>query len=171
MTVIETDRLELRPWRVSDAEALYKYASDPRVSELAMWPCHTSVEMSRWVIENIFIPNPHSYAIVLKQSGEAIGAIGLVPSGEENFPPLPGEREVGYWIGLPHWNRGLTTEALRAFINYCRNDLRLNSLLLTTDPANLPSQRVARKTGFSPLTPTTTLTPLRLPLTATHPAK
>ena len=47
MNTFETDRLIMRPWRTDDAEALYKYASDGRVSELALWPRHTSVEMSR----------------------------------------------------------------------------------------------------------------------------
>ena len=39
--MIETERLILRPWQESDADALYKYASDSRVSELALWPTHT----------------------------------------------------------------------------------------------------------------------------------
>ena len=164
MSIIETERLVLRPWRIADAEALFKYASEPRVSELALWPCHTSVEMSRWVIENIFMTNPHNYAIVLKSSDEPIGAIGLVPAGEENLAPLPGEREVGYWIGLPHWNKGLTTEALHAFSDFCRDKLLLSSLLITSDPLNHPSQRVAQKAGFTPL-PDTPINAYRRSLT------
>ncbi len=42
---IETSRLILRNWHVDDAEALYTYASDGRVCELAMWPRHESVEI------------------------------------------------------------------------------------------------------------------------------
>ena len=56
--MIETEQLILRPWKEDDAESLYKYASDSRVSELALWPCHTSAEMSRDVIRYIFAPNP-----------------------------------------------------------------------------------------------------------------
>lgn len=44
--MIETDRLFLRPWREEDAEALYKYASDPDIGTIAGWPPHTSVENS-----------------------------------------------------------------------------------------------------------------------------
>ena len=32
---METERLLLRPWRESDAKALYKYASDPEVGPRA----------------------------------------------------------------------------------------------------------------------------------------
>lgn len=146
--MIETARLILRPWQQDDADALYKYASDSRVSELALWPRHTSREMSLYVIKEIFMPNPHSFAMVLKESGEPAGCIGLVPEGTEHFTPQSGEREVGYWIGHPLWGMGLTTEALVAFIAYCRDSLGLKSLLITTDAANIASQRVAAKCGF-----------------------
>ncbi len=148
MYFIETNRLILRRWRIEDDAALYKYASDERVSELALWPRHTSVEMSREVIETIFIPNPQSFAIVLRATDEPIGCIGLVPEGAEHYAIQPREREVGYWIGYPHWSKGLTTEALNGFIDYCRNRLLLKSILITNDARNVASRRVAEKCGF-----------------------
>lgn len=146
--MIETDRLILRPWRVEDAEALFKYASDKRVSELALWPRHTSVEISRYVIEKIFMPNPQSFAMELRATREPIGCIGLVPDEAEHYVTESGEREVGYWIGYPYWGKGLTTEALNGLIGYCHDRLRLKSLLITTDAQNFASQRVAEKCGF-----------------------
>lgn len=146
--IIDTDRLVLRPWKIEDAEALYKYASDEKVSELAMWSRHTSVEMSREVIEKFFIPNIQSFAMVLKASDEPIGCIGLVPEGDEHYVIEAETREVGYWIGHPYWNKGLTSEALNGFIGYCRNKLHLKKLLITTDARNSASQRVAEKCGF-----------------------
>lgn len=146
--VIETGRLFLRPWCEADSEALYKYASDSRVSEQALWPCHTSVEMSRRVIRDIFAPNPHCFAIVLKETNEPIGCIGLVPDGAEHHSVSQAEREAGYWIGHPYWGQGLATESLEALICYCRDRLRLSSLLITADAGNTASHRVARKCGF-----------------------
>jgi len=148
LSMIETKRLKLRIWRLNDAEALFKYASDRRVSEPAHWPCHTSIGMSRKVIEEFFIPNPYNFAVVLKETEEPVGCIGLVPVGEEHHLLLPGEREVGYWIGYPYWGNGLTTEVLEGFIGYCRNVSGIKSLLITTDGSNAPSQRVAEKCGF-----------------------
>ena len=34
---METDRILMRPWRESDAEALFKYASDPDVGPGALY--------------------------------------------------------------------------------------------------------------------------------------
>ena len=146
--MIETERLTLRRWREGDAGDLFRYASDERVSEMALWPCHTSVDMSLEVIRRFFIPNEETYAVVLKQTGEVIGCIGLVPEGEGHYPAIPGEREVGYWIGYPYWGMGLASEALRSLVSYWMNGLGLNSLLLTTDARNIGSQRVAEKCGF-----------------------
>ena len=145
---IDTNRLTLRRWRENDAEALYKYASDGRVSEMALWPRHTSVDMNREVIKDFFQPNPFTLAMVLKETNEPIGCIGLVPAGAEHYKPFANEREVGYWIGFPYWGKGLTSEALKSMIEFCRNNIRLDSLLITTDAANKASQRVAEKCGF-----------------------
>ncbi len=115
---------------MSDAEALFKYASDRRVSELALWPYHTSVEMSREVIDRFFSPNPYNFAIILKETDEPVGCIGLVPLGEEHHRLLPHEREVGYWIGYPNRGNGLTTEALDGLIGFCRDEPNFKSLLI-----------------------------------------
>lgn len=148
--MIETERLILRPWRENDAADLYRYASDERVSRMALWPRHESVEMSLEVIRRYFMPYEDTLAMELKASGEVIGCVGLVPSGDEHCAVLAGEREVGYWVGFPHWGKGLATEALLALIEHCRRRPEITSLLLTTDARNTASQRVAAKCGFEP---------------------
>ena len=47
---METERILLRHWQESAAEALFKYASDPDVRLRAGWPTHNSVEESREII-------------------------------------------------------------------------------------------------------------------------
>lgn len=104
--------------------------------------------MSKFVIEEIFMPNQDTFAIVLKNTGEAVGCVGLVPEGDEHFPAEEREREAGYWIGAPLWNKGLTTEALNALIAFYKEKGYPDSLLITTDSRNTASQRVAVKCGF-----------------------
>ena len=41
--MLETERLLLRPWGESDAEDLYRYASDPEIGPIAGWTVHTSI--------------------------------------------------------------------------------------------------------------------------------
>ena len=51
---METERILLRHWEEADAEALFKYASDPDVGPRAGWPAHQSVEESREIIRAFF---------------------------------------------------------------------------------------------------------------------
>ena len=76
VTILETERLILRPWTEDDAEELYKYACDPDVGPAAGWPPHTSVENSREIIRSILCA-PETYAVCLRETGKPIGSVGL----------------------------------------------------------------------------------------------
>lgn len=43
---METERLILRRWEETDADDLFKYASDPDVGPIAGWPAHQRVDES-----------------------------------------------------------------------------------------------------------------------------
>ena len=82
---METERILLRHWQESDAEALFKYASDPNVGPRAGWPAHKSVEESREIIRTFF-HNDTTWAIIWKETGEAIGCIGYYTHETSNIP-------------------------------------------------------------------------------------
>ena len=145
---IETERLKLRPWLESDAEALYKYASDAAVADPAGWSAHESEEVSLAVIRTVFSA-PGTYAVVLKESGEAVGCCGIVPpEARPNVKTGSGEVEIGYWIGRPHWGRGLIPEAVNALVAHCFGDLRMRRAWVSCYAFNDKSRRVAEKCGF-----------------------
>ena len=144
---METDRILLRPWRDSDAPELFKYASDPEVGPRAGWPPHKSVEESLNIIRTLF-HNPTTWAIVLKTTGEAIGAIGYGPSCNCKLPARDGEPIVGYWVAKPYWNQGICTEALELLIDYCFNEKGFDNLLSDYFVNNPASGRVMEKCGF-----------------------
>lgn len=68
--IFETERSILRPWQESDADDLYRYASDPQVGPIAGWPVHTSVENSLEIIKDV-LTKPETYAVVC--AGHAVG--------------------------------------------------------------------------------------------------
>lgn len=84
MIMLETRRLYLRPWEEGDAGSLYKYAKDPEVGPIAGWPVHTSEENSRDIIR-IVLSAPETYAVVLKETGEPIGSVGLMIGDKSNL--------------------------------------------------------------------------------------
>ena len=147
---METDRILLRPWVESDAQALYKYASDPEVGPRAGWPPHKSVEESLEIIRTVFNDATNTWAIVLKETGEPIGAMGYGPSCQCNLPAREGEPLIGYWVARPYWNQGICTEALRLMIDHIRKTTNIKSLISGHFVDNPASGRVMEKCGFVP---------------------
>lgn len=144
-----TERLILRPWEDADAEALYTYASDPDVGPAAGWPVHTSVKMSREVIRDV-LQAPETYAVVLRETGEPVGSIGLMKPRLQDIEPTEHALELGYWIGKPYWGRGLIPEAARALIDHAFADLGCDQLWCAYFEGNAKSARVQEKLGFIP---------------------
>lgn len=142
-----TERLILRPWLVTDAEALYVLASDPRVGPAAGWPPHTSVAESERVIRTIFSA-PETYAVTLRGDDRPIGCVGLQTGEGSNMPLGEGEAEVGYWIGVPFWGQGLIPEAVAALVRHAFADLGLETLWCGHFDGNDASRRVQEKCGF-----------------------
>ena len=145
--MMETDRILLRPWRESDAEALFKYASDPDVGPRAGWLPHKSVEESLQIIKTVF-NTPTMWAVELKETGEAIGCVGYLAASASNLKISDDQCEVGYWIGKPYWGKGICTEALRLVIDYCFNVKHFTTLWGDYFPGNPASGRVMTKCGF-----------------------
>ena len=144
---METGRIRLRPWRESDAETLFKYASDPEVGPRAGWPPHKSVEESLEIIRTVF-NNDRTWAIELKETGEPIGCIGYFIHGESNIDIGENDVEAGYWVARPYWNRGICTEALRLMINHCFNEKGYCAIWSDFFLDNPASGRVMEKCNF-----------------------
>lgn len=144
---METERILLRPWRESDAETLFKYASDPEVGPRAGWPPHKSVEESREIIRNIF-STEGMWAVEWKETQEAIGCVGYLPASHSNLDIDDDQAEVGYWIARPFWGRGICTEALRIVIDYCFAEKEFSVLWGDFFPDNPASGKVMEKCGF-----------------------
>lgn len=144
---LETRRLILRPWAVTDDQALYEYAKDPQVGPIAGWPVHTSVANSREIIETV-LSAPETYAVVLKGNHRPVGSIGLMRGQESDIGIPEDEAEIGYWIGVPFWGQGLIPEAVHELLRHGFEDLKLKKIWCGYYAGNVKSKRVQEKCGF-----------------------
>lgn len=144
---MQTNRILLRRWTSQDAEALYRYASDPEIGPRAGWPVHRSVADSRAVIAQYF-SNDSTWAIVWRATGEPIGCIGYYTYQTSNIHIGPNDCEVGYWVGRPYWNQGVCTEALRLLLRYCFCTKGFATAWADHFVGNPASGRVMSKCGF-----------------------
>lgn len=147
--LLQTERCLLRPWIPEDAPALYRYASDPRIGPIAGWPVHTSEENSREIIRDV-LSAEETYAVVWKETGEPVGSIGLMIGTASNLDLPDCEGELGYWIGVPYWGRGLIPEASMEVMRHGFEELHLDAIWCSHFAGNEPSRRVQEKCGFRP---------------------
>lgn len=140
---METEHLILRKWTEDDAEEVYRYSKDPAVALITGFPPHQSVEESLRVIRTIYVEED-AYAMVLKETGMPIGCISLRNAEKE------GELELGYWLGVPYWGKGLMTEAAREIIRYGFEERHAEKIWCGYYKGNERSHRVIEKVGFKP---------------------
>lgn len=146
---LETDRLILRRYVKEDAMAMYKnWASDKEVTKYLTWPTHSSQDISQKVIEDWV--NQYSgesyyhWAIVLKENGdEPIGDIAVVHMKEDISMA-----HIGYCIGRAYWHKGITSEALKAVMDFLFDVVDVNRIEARHDSKNPNSGKVMKKCGM-----------------------
>ena len=146
-TTLRTERLVLRPWKISDAKDLFESASDEDIGPIAGWPPHKSIEQSRDVIKNVFC-GKECYAVCDKNSGAAIGCIELKLNGHTDLTSRDDECEMGFWISKNYWGRGLIPEAARELLRRAFEDLGMRTVWCGYYDGNEKSKRAQEKIGF-----------------------
>lgn len=150
-TTLRTNRLVLRPWRESDAEALFAYASDPDVGPNAGWLPHQSVEESAQIIRNV-LATPETFAITLRQGDSPdtpVGSISLLIGEASDLAIGSNQAELGYWIAKPLWGHGYMPEAVREIMRHAFCDLGLEAIWAGHWDDNERSRRVQEKVGLN----------------------
>lgn len=171
MPVLETQRLLIRPFILSDLQAAHRLLDvELQEADLGSEKMTTLAERADWLEWAVRHPyqmamlNQPPYgdrAIVLKSTTELIGSCGLVPALMP-FEQLPGYKqgssggaifstpEVGlfYAISPAHRGCGYAAEAAQALVDYSFRKLNLKRIIAKTSYDNLASQGVMRKLGM-----------------------
>src|SRR5262245_18864325 len=146
--VLETDRLWLRQFTPSDAEAVLAIAGNPQVMRFVMNPCVTSISEAAKLMEESPLRDYRKYgfgrwAVVLKENRRVIGSAGLKYLEDLN------EVDLGYLLLPEYWGLGLATEIAREIVRYGFGTLRLPRIVGLVDADNVRSVRVLEKLGFA----------------------
>jgi RimJ/RimL family protein N-acetyltransferase len=147
MVIVDTERLLLRCFRVSDVAAMNRVFTDAEVMRFG------EIRTARWVddwLRSCIAAYDHdsgvgSWAVVDKSSDNTMGYCGLFSLND-----LCGqaETEIGYRLARHYWGYGFATEAARAVCDYAFSTLGLTRLVAMIDPDNVASTGVAKKLGM-----------------------
>ncbi|MCB0216526.1 MAG: GNAT family N-acetyltransferase [Chloroflexi bacterium] len=159
---LETERLRVRELALDDLDAVHgllgrAFGSPVPLDERRRWLEWTVLGYAMFA--NLQQPHYGERAIVLRETGQLVGAVGVVPYLERfdrvaALPVAPAGRasaEVGlFWAVDPaHQGQGFAPEAARALVDHLFAEEQLGRVIATTDADNLASQRVMEKLGMT----------------------
>lgn len=146
MKTLETSRLRLRDFRLSDCDDFFEYAKSDKVGPMAGWKPHENKEESQKILE-MFMSENEVWAIELKSISKVIGSIGLHKDSRRNNPK---SMMLGYVLGEDYWGKGMMVEAARVVLDYGFNECDLSLISVYHFPFNTQSSSVIHKLGFKP---------------------
>jgi RimJ/RimL family protein N-acetyltransferase len=154
--MLETERLVLRLPVPEDAEAAGELLGDPAAMRFIgghvpaeAWPAVVEKWLYRWEANEVVGP----FMVVRRADGRFLGRVGIniwdrrgwthstLPDAGEHAQP-----ELSWALVRAEWGNGYATEAARAVQAWCP----LSPLVSVVAPANVASQRVARRLGGVP---------------------
>ncbi|MBU1096938.1 MAG: GNAT family N-acetyltransferase [Bacteroidetes bacterium] len=144
--LIITERLTISPLNLSDAQTIFQYRALPEIYKFQSW-----LPISLHEVKNMILSSSEfgdwnvgqwrQLGIYLKNSGTIIGDIGILWQEDNKF-------EIGFTLAPAFQKAGYAFEAVSAVINYLKNFYKIEFLVASTDPENLPSINLLKKLGF-----------------------
>jgi len=142
--ILRTARLTLRPFELNDAPAVKELAGAYEVALNTLMIPHPYPDgkAEEWIgMHQDDFDNDRVVHFAI-DDGQLVGAMGLILKLEQNMA------EIGYWIGVPFWNRGYASEAAAEVVRYGFEERGLNRIFAAHFARNPNSGRVLRKIGM-----------------------
>lgn len=145
---LETERLLLRGFASSDVPDVERLAGAREIAETTLtiphpYPAGTAL---KWIETHEALWTAGTglrLAIVEKAPVAAlVGSVGL------DITPEHRRAEIGYWVGVDTWGRGIATEAARATIQFGFDELGLHRVQAHHFKRNAASGKVMQKLGM-----------------------
>lgn len=142
--VLESKRLLLRPFSLTDAPVIQKLAGDKAIAATTLNIPHPYEDgmAEEWIDshqERIKKSEAVIFAITLREEKNLIGAIELEINQQHE------RAELGYWIGKSYWNKGYCTEAAEVVVRFGFNEYKLFRIHAAHFSSNKASGRVMEK--------------------------
>lgn len=158
MTEFYTPRLHMVPLTMTYLASTHAYAADRENTLYMLYMPKASVEETKkylsmaerqWAMEQ---PRCLEFAVLLTAGAETaaetaaplhIGSLSAFLDEERT------SAELGWILAKDYWGKGYGLEAARGLIDYCAEHLGIRHFTAHCDSANIPSQKIMEKLGFT----------------------
>ena len=139
------ERCTIRPWQLDDAESLAKHANNRKVwlALRDLFPHPYTIPDAHEFLQRAISERPTTN-FCIEVNGNASGGIGIRLGQDVHRHTA----ELGYWLGEKFWRRGITTETVAAFTDFCFDNFQLRRIYAEPFANNPASARVLEKAGF-----------------------
>lgn len=142
--VFTTDRLTLRPLRLSDTTDMFEYASNPDVCRYLAWgPYHDLSEAQTWLEKKLSHEGSNDLILGIEFESKLIGVIRLFGVGVGDA-----SAELSYILNPAFQGCGIMTEAVREAMRICFEELSVARVYLRCDCDNQASRGIAKRMGM-----------------------
>lgn len=144
--LLEAGVCRVRSWTAEDAPAIVPHANDRNVSSMLRdrFPWPYGLRDAEAFLAGALAKRPEA-DFAIEVGGEVAGGIGFVPGTDIERVSA----EVGYWLGVAFWGRGIVTAALAAASRHAFAVYDLQRVFALPFADNRASCRVLEKAGFA----------------------
>ena len=143
--ILETNRLLLREFDISDAESFYELNLNPNVIKYTGNSAFKGIDEAKAFLENYSDYQRNGFgrwAVINKSTQQFIGWCGL------KYDEKLDETDIGFRFFEHFWNQGFATESAKACINYGFEKLNLKTIVGRAMKENTASIKVLEKIGL-----------------------
>lgn len=141
---LQTERLILRLYKPSDIPTIVRLIGAREIAATTLRIPHPYTERDARTLLRRFAKErpPTHFGIFLRETGEHCGGAGL------NIEPDHDRAELGYWIGLPYWGKGIASEAAQEVVRFGFETLELHRIYANCFVGNDASAKILLKLGM-----------------------
>ena len=155
MIILETERLILRTWELTDVEEGYAIWGDKEV--MRYFPDATILNREQ-VLDSIKRGIDHQmkygyqhWAVILKAENKLIGACGFnhfEDRSDNGYENLPETIEMAFHFQKNYWGNGYASEAAEACVDYALDNFSVKRIVAGVNKQNVRSVRILEKLNF-----------------------
>lgn len=139
--ILKTSRCQIQKFSESHIKAAVPLFTNEQVRAFLGGPIPADWaerRLERWATEE----SDSKYFAITLFNGTVIGFIDISPYHE------PGKQELSYLFLPEFWGHGYALEACQAVLNYCSEELHMDTVVAETQSANTRSRTLLEKLGF-----------------------
>ena len=139
------EMIKLRELKTSDKSVIAKLLNNKKVwDNLTNRIPYPYTERDAEIFLKFIKRDNYHKAFAIEYNKDFCGIIGLIKQQDVHEKSA----ELGYWIGEPFWNKGITTKAVKLITDYGFKNLDIVRIYSSVFEYNTASMKVLEKNGY-----------------------